>query len=524
MPLAGDWSLWRDFAIRSAGFPVSGLEIFGAPDEAGRLAEVAKDPLFATAVIWQNRTAYGSAVAKLAEPTPSSGSKRRQREGVVAGYWQRYCSKNDTIGFFGPLAWGTVADDGPAVAVRAGRLVQSCEVHFESWCLEALARVIDPELIVPLNRHPEHDLRMQLEVKGDSHGLKCLDRLDTAREAVVQASRPDQVLAALEAFDACFEEITGTPPKPAEGGAEGGRTPLYLDCMRDLDITLGPAVVQELAESLPILFEASRWWSGRAFAHARDVVRRALADGPLEPQFTPVFDALWAVRRLLHDDRDELRQRCAEVLQAADDTRAAARAAAIFADHGPAWPMSVFQSADVQLAAEDAAAIEAGNFLAVVGDFHGGNPLMHSLFSTRHPDAERFRAMHQADVGAPILVPPLRRNSNSRVTSRNIPDPADPNSIQIAGSGLVPVHVGWNSRHLSDVIVEGDQVTDRAGTFRAPVMDMFLLPTFLSALLTFQPLPPAGPRITVGRTVLRRASWVVAAADPPREAAGLTEW
>jgi hypothetical protein len=45
--LAGDWALRRDFAVRSAGFPVSGLDVFGAQDESGRLREVAADPAFA---------------------------------------------------------------------------------------------------------------------------------------------------------------------------------------------------------------------------------------------------------------------------------------------------------------------------------------------------------------------------------------------------------------------------------------------------------------------------------------------
>src|SRR5215213_6138494 len=31
--LTEDWSLWRDFAVRSSGFPVEGLETFG-PDES----------------------------------------------------------------------------------------------------------------------------------------------------------------------------------------------------------------------------------------------------------------------------------------------------------------------------------------------------------------------------------------------------------------------------------------------------------------------------------------------------------
>jgi hypothetical protein len=53
--LAGDWALRRDFAVRSAGFPVAGLDAFGAEDESGRLREVAADPAFREALTWQNR-------------------------------------------------------------------------------------------------------------------------------------------------------------------------------------------------------------------------------------------------------------------------------------------------------------------------------------------------------------------------------------------------------------------------------------------------------------------------------------
>lgn len=121
--LAGDWALWRDFAVRSAGFPVDGLDVFGVEDESTRLAEVAVDSAFGEAVSWQNRSAYRTAVAKIAGRGAEPGSKRRQRDGVVAGYWQRYCAKNDTVGFFGPLAWGTIRDEGPAVALRSRGLV-----------------------------------------------------------------------------------------------------------------------------------------------------------------------------------------------------------------------------------------------------------------------------------------------------------------------------------------------------------------------------------------------------------------
>jgi hypothetical protein len=137
--LAGEWALWRDIAVRTAGFPVSGLDAFGSPDEQAGLRAVASDPLFRTAVTWQNRAAMHNAVAKVAAGAAAPASRRRQREEVVASYWQRYCAKNDTIGFFGPLAWGHAADAGPAVQANCGQLVSESAVHFEAWAIQALA-------------------------------------------------------------------------------------------------------------------------------------------------------------------------------------------------------------------------------------------------------------------------------------------------------------------------------------------------------------------------------------------------
>jgi hypothetical protein len=49
-PLVGGWAFQRDFAVRSAGFPVSGLEVFGLGDETERLRSVARQPRFREAV------------------------------------------------------------------------------------------------------------------------------------------------------------------------------------------------------------------------------------------------------------------------------------------------------------------------------------------------------------------------------------------------------------------------------------------------------------------------------------------
>ncbi|MGN6169930.1 MAG: lantibiotic dehydratase [Solirubrobacteraceae bacterium] len=524
VPLAGDWALWRDFAVRSAGFPVSGLDVFGAEDESARLGEIATDSAFREAVIWQNRSAYRTAVAKIAGRGAEAGSKRRQRDGVVAGYWQRYCSKNDTVGFFGALAWGTIRDDGPAVAVRSHGLIAEREVHFESWCLEALARAIHTPAVVPLNRRPGVEFREQLEALRDERGLRALDRLEHARAAVAGAVSHEELLAALDSFDETLERLTGAPPLRSQGAAEGGRTPLYLDCTRDLDVDVGPAVVSELAGSLPVLFEASRWWCGRVFAHAQGILSRAIGNGPLEPQFDRAFDALWQLPGLLAGEREQLQDRCSALLDGKDDVTVAVRAHAVFADHGPAWPLSVFQSADVQLAAADLAAIQGGDFLAVVGDFHPGNPLTQSLFSTRFPDPDRFRAIWHSDVGQPTLAPILRRNPAIRVTSRNIADAYNPDDIHVAGSGIAPIHVGQNSLPIAELEVQDHEVVHAGSSFRAPLTDLFFLPMFITAMKTFEPFPAIGPRITIGRTVLRRASWRTRAAQRPSHASDMSKW
>ena len=113
------------------GFPVAGLDAFGADDERARLQDIAVDPVFREAVTWQNRDVVVSALDGLLE-AGGAPSKERRREEIVARYWQRYCSKNDTIGFFGPLAWGEIRDDGPALAQRSRGLVRERTVHMET--------------------------------------------------------------------------------------------------------------------------------------------------------------------------------------------------------------------------------------------------------------------------------------------------------------------------------------------------------------------------------------------------------
>ena len=172
------WSVWRDALLRSAGFPADGLTTLSAPaaaasadrllrgepsdfdadfdadfatalaDNATRLLELAGDPLVREAVTWQNTNALYALVG-LTEGGPDAprNARRRDREKAVVKYWQRYCGKNETVGFFGPSCWVTIDPelDRPAVTTAGPALTRRRWVVFEAWAMRAYADAISAD-------------------------------------------------------------------------------------------------------------------------------------------------------------------------------------------------------------------------------------------------------------------------------------------------------------------------------------------------------------------------------------------
>ena len=526
VPLAGDWALWRLFAVRSAGFPVGGLDAFGPGGESGRLAEVARDPLFREAVTWQNPAALANAVDKVAAGAPTKPSRARQREEIVASYWQRYCAKNDTIGFFGPLTWGQVAADGPPLRMRSGPLVRERAVHLESWGVQALATTLDESLVVAGGPHTERELRAALERHTDpqtrEHGLAALDRLEAARDAVAAAS-PAQLHGALAALDATFTELTGVEAVRNPGRAYGARTLSYLDCLRDLDVTIGPGLLARMAPALQVLFEAGRWFCGEVNAIGTRIVEDAVPPGDGAPFIEIVKRALPALMQPppeLEGVVAELERRVTTLLGDPDPATIGRRAVEVFADHRPAWPTAVFMSVDVQVAARDESAVASGDWLAVIGDVHpGANPLLQGVFGHRAPDPAAFLRAFSADVGRPLtfLMPPWSPLIGH--DARGIPlTPED--AVHIAALPTVRAQHPRRTWLPHELSIDGYDVVDRSGDLRIPLADALFLPIFVSGVRVFELLAEAehSPRQQIGNTVLRRESWNIPAADVPQRA------
>ena len=533
VPLGGDWALRRDFAVRSAGFSVAGLDAFGTDDETPRLREIAADPAFREAVTWQNRDVVANAIDGLLRAAGQTSNQRR-REEIVARYWQRYCAKNDTIGSFGPLAWGELRDDGPALTQRSRALVRERTVHLETWCLERFLQTVTDDPWLPLGPWPEEDGRLRIEsitdVAARERAATGLARLEAARERVAAASR-DELGDALDEFDRVFVDLVGEPPTRTPELAGGGRTPVYMDAMRDLDVHVGPGLVAELAASLAPLLESSRWLCGRSFELGCELMMDAVGQGgrrPLAPLYGKVLAALRELPRLLASEHDELQRRWAELLDDPDRATIGDRARARFADYGPAWPISVFHSPDLQIAAAGLDAVERGDYLVVIGDYHPGtSPLGQGLFSYRHPDRQRFLETWGSDVGTPTIHPLPPRSPQVPLTARLMPAANLPGDIVV----LPPMpqaraHPGSRIVPVADLLVDGATITDRDGSFRAPLHSLFWLPMFVATVFGYEPFPAAEhvERITVGRTVYRRESWRISIGDCPTDPAAVTGW
>lgn len=107
------------------------------------ISEQCQDPWLREAVTWQNHSAVESALLPLAEGRPMTGTRRRQREALVANYLQRYALKNDTIGFFGPITWARIEPEaGVARCAMGSGLLRRREVRFEDWPIDALAQLL----------------------------------------------------------------------------------------------------------------------------------------------------------------------------------------------------------------------------------------------------------------------------------------------------------------------------------------------------------------------------------------------
>jgi Lantibiotic dehydratase, N terminus len=637
VPLDDRWSLWPYFAVRGAGLPVDHVAAFAVPELlAGQGADLAErvrgvtaaavcstlaDDTFLAALTWQNLPVVDTWAGRLAElaraGAPPVTARRNERERVIARYAQRYAAKNETIGFFGAVAWGEFTSDPAPVAWDGELGVRGGTVSFEVWAIRELARawaeeapvrpfvpvrlnpsctVRGPQLLrprrpplelddvsqallavlgdsrpyyqiiasatemsgrpevavidsvqalraegvvliefpVPFDEWPERHLRRQVERVPDD-GVRALltgrlDRLEQARDRVRSvAADPVRLRAALHELGDELVSAGGRAGRTLEGN-NLGRSAVYLDCRRDLDVRVGTSMVEALAP-LGVLLGSADWLSAQVAEtveeHLRDrfhELRRRKDSVTLSALQAAATEVLVPGNRLVAPVLADFQSRWAEILPATGTAPVALTTAdvrtladALFPETEPPWAAARHHTPDLMLHREP-----DGRYRWVLGELHVAlNTLESRLFATQCERRAELVAATAADFSAGRIVP-LYPPDGAANNSRTYPPPAldPPGAFRYwsfaADNGHEHGHRSVPATAIKVVETDGELVGVADG-WQARVTEFFgeFLTALTVNLFRLRPLSAPAPRVRIDDLIVCRQSWHFRPGDIP---------
>lgn len=594
---------------------------------SARIRKLASGEKFREAVVWQNLGAYRTAIEKLVRGSTKK-HKTRQRERLAVSYLQRYCTKNDTIGFFGPAAWGHIENAPlPALTAVAGPdLLALRRTHFEHWAIGTLSRHLleqEPNLFyefiptvgamcirrgstietdrgdlleltkrqsqiidlcdgerrvkeivaelgndinvfeeiqtlarmralscdfaLPRTYHPEQDLNRILEqVEDATSRARCLEstrQLNAARQEVQRAAgNPDALIAALDQLNQCFEQLTEASSTRRAGQAYSGRTLVFEECRRDISLSIGRSMIDELANGLRGVLRSIRWLSHQIERHERDVfntcfdqLRTSGDDGRVPgPHFVKaVYAAIGTIhsKPAFGEMLGQMNERWRSLLQSRMDT--AASSVVINPQEFDEMTRAAFEaprcartkrfsSPDILIVAPDAQAVEKGDYLLVVGEVHPFVETVSPLLET-HPNPDQvlrdWDVLNEGHATAGLAAPnPIPEWLNPAGKGEYV-DPPTRACWYMRDRNFTYLQVGVGGQPHGRSVALGELWAERQGDqiflvseqsdFRIPASDLDIR-TGLTASFQIDPCPQDWrhrPRLTVGRVVLLREAW-----------------
>jgi lantibiotic biosynthesis dehydratase-like protein len=586
---------------------------------------VAEDERFREAIAWQNRTLLRAGMASLLRHHSTDGSrdsKQRKNEEAVASYWQRYCVKNDTIGFFGPVGWARLVDEAGAFDARPGKsLLAARTVYFEQWGIDALTELtnkdaaaalwalprrlpgvrlegdslhvafrrpmrlpakqlavlracdgtrtaaeiaadlrrssgewrdaevftilkglkaqglIEWKFEVPLSAYPERYLRELLERVDDEEirrrVLSPLEEFEACRERVVAAAgSADDLDAALQQLDDHFTNITGQAATRWAGRMYTGRTLIYEDCRRDIEVEIGTGFVEELSRPLVLLLQSARWFTyeaGVRFRRAfREIYEQLVLKSGSRTIDASIFrmevqSTLFSGTGIFDEVQEEFRRKWETVLAVSPEQRRVAYScedlrpavAAAFAAPRAGWKAALHHSPDLMIAADSVEAIRRGDYQIVLGELHLSTITINgSVFYEQHPSKLELLRAKEADLPEPQSVPVIpnhwtaTRAFNSLNSAKDYYIEFTPESF-VANRERVVL--------IADVVVEeqgGELVArTRDGRLCFDILEMFgrTFSDFITESFRMFGHLSHTPRISIDRVTVMRETWRCAA-------------
>lgn len=440
-----------------------------------------------------------------------------------------------------------LADPGQTVetvAVRAG--VAPAEV------LEVAGRLADRKVLhlgfeVPASDDCLGDLHRQLLAAfgpDDTESLVAFEHLVELTEVIGSVTDDEQVRLIYEQLKEAFTNLTGSSGSRRAGQTYAGRTLLYQEAVRGVDVTLGDHIWAAMASTMPSLLQGADWivaeltrrtgeflsdWVAKECARkgvdslplGYVIMRNSMAFTEYNGQLPPIAE------QVKHD----FQERWIQILNSAQPGEAgieitsdelARRTAELFAMPEDAPRFTRVHSPDIIVDAVSPEALARGDLRLVLGELHVGvNTLDARVCVQQFEDKAMLTRLALSANGPRVIIVPVKESPY--FTSRVMP----PYVLGTADDDFLFIHDGHQAidtpaRPLAATELVA-RITDGRLTINSHATGRtfewwHVLADFLSSMsANLFHLAPHGsdhvPRVTCENVVLRRETWYFEASE-----------
>jgi hypothetical protein len=350
------------------------------------------------------------------------------------------------------------------------------------------------------------------------------------------AGDAEELDSALLQLDHHFTNLTGKAATRWAGRMYTGRTLIYEDCRRDIEVEIGADFMEELSQPLVLLLQSARWFTYEAGVKFRRAFREiyeqlALKSGSrtidaavfrMEVQGTlfsgngaGIFEEVqeefrrkWETVLAVSPEQRRVAYRCDELRSAVQQTFAAPRAG---------WKAALHHSPDLMIAADSVEAIRRGEYEIVLGELHLSTITINgSVFYEQHPSKLELLRAKEADLPEPQSVPVIPNNWTATRAFNSL------NSAKDYYIEFTPESFAANRERvvlIADVVVEeqnGELVArTRDGRLCFDILEMFgrTFSDFITESFRMFGHLNHTPRVSIDRVTVMRETWRFAAGE-----------
>jgi hypothetical protein len=466
------------------------------------------------------------------------------RERHLLLYLQRVAAKNDTFSEFGPSGWGAIAKDVSGVTVAPEPGIAKREAFLERWIAHAIAGAINsdpensnPKLAVPaLEPHAVEVLLRDVESWLPS---SVRDKWFSILQALVELplkfavttdlqdrqSILDQAQTSLQSIDA--------EPKQSDRFLYAATNPIGEECFRECHFEINERLIDEVAVQaepwIDLWRDSYAFIASRVAAGLRGIMEKAGAKSGVMP--LPAFMQACEAARLsltgpglvalsvmaFQEVKAAFRQRLQPHVDLSEYELTPEDCHVVRDNFDyPKFDDYTYPSADLQLAATSAEAIERGDCQWVLAELHPPIALLHHCMYWSCPDKEALgRALASTTFGRPNFHFGFFAADFTAHTTVCLFDAMPELSNFVAPQRANPK---WKKISPSDAEVYIDETNgdiclrkidnrEHLGSFaRAWVIPLGFHPFQFG-------IAPHTPRLRCGKVIVQRRSWTVKADD-----------